>query len=52
MGLNFHYHDDLQQKMRAGMINEHECQYLFLLFSDYGQEIDEALGVIFQSKHH
>ena len=25
MGLNFYYHDGLQQKMSAGIINEHEC---------------------------
>ena len=26
MGLNFHYFDGLQPKMRAGIINEHECK--------------------------
>ena len=25
MGLNFYYNDGLQPKMRAGIINEHEC---------------------------
>ena len=25
MGLNFYYYDGLQPKMRAGIINEHEC---------------------------
>ena len=25
MGLNFQYYDDLQPKIRAGIINEHEC---------------------------
>ena len=25
MGLNFHYYDGLQPKIRAGIINEHEC---------------------------
>ena len=25
MGLNFQYHDGLQPKIRAGIINEHEC---------------------------
>ena len=26
MGLNFYYNDGLQPKMRAGIINEHECR--------------------------
>ena len=25
MGLNFYYYDGLQPKIRAGIINEHEC---------------------------
>ena len=25
MGLNYYYDDGLQQKMSAGIINEHEC---------------------------
>ena len=25
MGLNFQYYDGLQTKIRAGIINEHEC---------------------------
>ena len=25
MGLNFQYYDGLQPKIRAGIINEHEC---------------------------
>ena len=25
MGLNFYYNDGIQPKMRAGIINEHEC---------------------------
>ena len=25
MGLNFYHYDGLQPKMRAGIINEHEC---------------------------
>ena len=29
MGLNFQYYDGLQSKIRAGIINEHECTYLF-----------------------
>ena len=29
MGLNFQYYDGLQPKIRAGIINEHECTYLF-----------------------
>ena len=28
MGLNFYYYDGLQQKIRTGIINEHECTYL------------------------
>ena len=28
MGLNFYYYDGLQPKMRAGIINEHECSGL------------------------
>ena len=28
MGLNFYYYDGLQPKIRAGIINEHECKYL------------------------
>ena len=28
MGLNFQYYDGLQPKIRAGIINEHECSYL------------------------
>ena len=27
MGLNFQYYDGLQQKIRAGIINEHECNH-------------------------
>ena len=27
MGLNFQYYDGLQPKIRAGIINEHECTY-------------------------
>ena len=27
MGLNFQYHDGLQPKIRAGIINEHECTW-------------------------
>ena len=27
MGLNFYYYDGLQPKMRAGIINEHECTW-------------------------
>ena len=27
MGLNFYYNAGLQPKMRAGIINEHECTY-------------------------
>ena len=27
MGLNFYYYDGLQPKMRAAIINEHECIY-------------------------
>ena len=26
MGLNFYYFDGLQPKIRAGIINEHECK--------------------------
>ena len=26
MGLNFYYNDGLQPKIRAGIINEHECK--------------------------
>ena len=29
MGLNFYYYDGLQPKMRAGIINEHECIITF-----------------------
>ena len=29
MGLNFYYHDGLQPKIRAGIINEHECNKIF-----------------------
>ena len=25
MGLNFYHYDGLQPKMRAGIVNEHEC---------------------------
>ena len=28
-GLNFYYYDGLQQEMRAGIINEHECIWSF-----------------------
>ena len=28
MGLYFQYYDDLQPKIRAGIINEHECSYI------------------------
>ena len=28
MGLNFYYYDGLQPKLRAGIINEHECNWL------------------------
>ena len=28
MGHNFQYYDGLQPKIRAGIINEHECMYL------------------------
>ena len=37
MGLNFYYNNGLQPKMRAGIINEHECstcQDSFLKASD------------------
>ena len=27
MGLNFYYYDGLQPKIRAGIINEHECNF-------------------------
>ena len=30
MGLNFQYYDGLQPKLRAGIINEHECKYMIL----------------------
>ena len=29
MGLNFYHYDGLQPKMRAGIINEHECTLIF-----------------------
>ena len=29
MGLNFYYYDGLQPKTSAGMINEHECMWIF-----------------------
>ena len=32
MGLNIQYYDGLQPKMRAGIINEHECKFKFQVF--------------------
>ena len=34
MGLNFYYNDGLQSKMRAGIINEHECSHNWMIWSD------------------
>ena len=36
MGLNFYYFDGLQSKMRAGIINEHECKAR--IGADYGND--------------
>ena len=30
MGLNFYYHDGLQPRMGAGIINDHECKFIIL----------------------
>ena len=38
MGLNFYYYDGLQPKMRAGIINEHECIF--------GQTISTHFGTV------
>ena len=32
MGLNFYYYDGLQPEMRAGIINEHECNSFFDIY--------------------
>ena len=34
MGLNFQYYDGLQPKIRAGIINEHECNMGIVLVSE------------------
>ena len=31
MGLNFYYYDGLQPKMRAAIINEHECSMILVV---------------------
>ena len=31
MGLNFQYNDGLQPKIRAGIINEHECSQILII---------------------
>ena len=35
MGLNFQYYDGLQPKIRAGIINEHECNFSFQHFFNF-----------------
>ena len=41
MGLNFYYYDGLQPKMRAAIINEHECT-----IQSWAISIDVLLRVI------
>ena len=36
MGLNFYYYVGLQPKMRAGIINEHECNHQNLVPIRFG----------------
>ena len=36
MGLNSYYYDGLQPKMRAGIINEHECNKSIVLLKFAG----------------
>ena len=55
MGLNFQYYDGLQPKIRAGIINEHECstQVLFSeLGRDFGLELNFDLNLNFHQFSH
>ena len=33
MGLKFYYNDGLQPKLRAGIINEHECMHAIIVMA-------------------
>ena len=48
MGLNFQYYDGLQPKIRAGIINEHECKIIYFLSEDQAKavmRVDSNLGL-------
>ena len=46
MGLNFYYYDGLQQKMSAGIINEHECiLFDFIFFYFLAGSIVSCIGL-------
>ena len=52
MGLNFQYYEALQPKIRAGIINEHECSYLILINQSAEVKLPFfCLGVIAFSLH-
>ena len=46
MGLNFQYYDGLQPKIRAGIINEHECIVLVMCnFGSYRKTLTQAFDI-------
>ena len=51
MGLNFYYNDGLQPKMRAGIINEHECIYSRFATIQVGDSSTRAV-VVARREHH